>query len=72
MRLQHRCFPANLAKFLRTPILKNWGNGMQWKKTSEANLACLLSINLSGSSLKAFLEQHAEKKLSNNHDDKNR
>ena len=23
MRLQHRCFPVNIAKFLRTPILKN-------------------------------------------------
>ena len=22
-RLQHRCFPVNIAKFLRTPILKN-------------------------------------------------
>ena len=22
-RLQHRCFPMNIAKFLRTPILKN-------------------------------------------------
>ena len=22
-RLQHRCFPENIAKFLRTPILKN-------------------------------------------------
>ena len=22
-RLHHRCFPANIAKFLRTPILKN-------------------------------------------------
>ena len=22
-RLQHRCFPINIAKFLRTPILKN-------------------------------------------------
>ena len=24
-RLQHRCFPVNSAKFLRTPILKNSG-----------------------------------------------
>ena len=23
MRLQHRCFPVNIAKFLRAPILKN-------------------------------------------------
>ena len=23
IRLQHRCFPVNFAKFLRTPILKN-------------------------------------------------
>ena len=22
-RLQHRCFPVNIAKYLRTPILKN-------------------------------------------------
>ena len=22
-RLQHRCFPVNIVKFLRTPILKN-------------------------------------------------
>ena len=22
-RLQHRCFPVNIAEFLRTPILKN-------------------------------------------------
>ena len=22
-RLQHRCFPVSIAKFLRTPILKN-------------------------------------------------
>ena len=22
-RLQHRCFPVNIAKFLRTPVLKN-------------------------------------------------
>ena len=22
-RLQHRCFPVNIANFLRTPILKN-------------------------------------------------
>ena len=22
-RLQHRCFPVNIAKFLKTPILKN-------------------------------------------------
>ena len=22
-RFQHRCFPVNIAKFLRTPILKN-------------------------------------------------
>ena len=22
-RLQHRCFPLNIAKFLRTPVLKN-------------------------------------------------
>ena len=22
-RLQHRCFPVNIAKFLRTPILMN-------------------------------------------------
>ena len=22
-RLQHRCFPVNFAKFLRTPILRN-------------------------------------------------
>ena len=24
-RLQHRCFPVNIVKFLRTPILKNIG-----------------------------------------------
>ena len=26
-RLQHRCFPVNIVKFLRTPILKNSANG---------------------------------------------
>ena len=23
MRFQHRCFPVNIVKFLRTPVLKN-------------------------------------------------
>ena len=26
-RLQHKCFSVNIAKFLRTPILKNTANG---------------------------------------------
>ena len=68
-----RCFPVNLVKFLMAHIWKNWRNGRDWRKTSEANLACLFSIKVSGSSLKAFSEQrylkavklyHNEKKLS--------
>ena len=43
-------------KFVRT--LKNRSNGRDWRKMSQANLACLLSIKVLGSSLKAFLEQH--------------
>ena len=46
-------FSVNLVKFLRTPTLKNWSNEREWRKTSEANLACL-SIKVPRSSLKVF------------------
>ena len=35
-RLEHRCFPMNFAKFLRTPILKN---------ISDCFYALLASLN---------------------------
>ena len=46
-RFQLRCFHVNLLKFLRTPILKNCSNGRNWRKTSEATQAYLLSIKVS-------------------------
>ena len=39
-------------------VLNNWSNERDWRKTPEPYLACLLSIKVSGSSLKAFSEQH--------------
>ena len=44
---------------------------MRWRKRSEANLAYLLSIKVSGSSLKAFSEQHYLKAVKLGHSDKN-
>ena len=45
--LQHRCFPVNIAKFLRTPILKNicqrlllvipWCHDIYWKTRLQLN-----------------------------------
>ena len=29
-RLQHRCFPVNIVKFLRTPFLQNTSGGYFW------------------------------------------
>ena len=46
-----------LAQMLKT-ILKNWSDGRNWRRTCETNWACLLSIKVFGSELKAFLEQH--------------
>ena len=57
-RPHHRCLRVNHVKFLRTPILKNWSNGSSRRETSEANIACLLSIKVSRSALKVFSEQH--------------
>ena len=33
-RLQHKCFPVNIAKFLRTPLLKNIPVAASEKTTS--------------------------------------
>ena len=60
----HRYFPVNLVKFLRTPILKVF--------EGEANLACLLSMKVSGSLLKALSEQLYLKAAKFCNNDKNR
>ena len=56
-RLRHKYFPISLVNFLRISILKNWRNGRDWRKTSEANQLCTLNIKVFGSSLKACLER---------------
>ena len=61
---------VNVLKFLRAPILKNWSNGRNWRKTCEANLGCLLSIKVFESALKAFLKQLYLKAVKSCHHDK--
>ena len=51
-------------------ILKNWSSGRDWRKIFEANLAYLLRIKVSGSSLKVFLEQHYLKAAKHCNNDK--
>lgn len=70
IRLWYSCFPINFVRFLRTPILKNRSNGRDWKKMSEANLACLLSIQVSGFSLKVFSEEQYLKPVKHCHHQK--
>ena len=65
-------FHVNLVKFLRTPILKSRSNRRDWRKTSEANLVHLLSIKVSGSSVKGFSEKHYLKAVKLYHNEKNR
>ena len=42
-RLQHRCFPVNIVKFLRAPILRTAVSGI--RATSNETRHCLFKIN---------------------------
>ena len=56
--------------FVRTPILKNWCNGGNWRGLSEENLEYLHIIKVSESSLKTFSEQKYIKAIRLCHSDK--
>ena len=42
-RLKHRCFPVNMAKFSRTPILKNiCGCFLKYNEFKQLTLSCIM------------------------------
>ena len=45
-KLQHRCFPVNMAKFLRTAFLWNTSGGCFWFHHRNINITCVF-INIS-------------------------
>ena len=44
-RLQHRCFPVNITKFIRTSFLLNISGGCFWQTSKDKSLY-LLSLSL--------------------------
>ena len=69
-RLQHRCFPVNIAKFLRTPVLKNICERLLLQITLLSLIVQVIPIKWRGHHFLMIIEYcsgYFSQKLQNNH-----